>query len=796
MRKYKDQLVDWFFSYELKDKHAIWFLVFSALVLFSPLLFFGKILLGGDATYGAYPLAYFFSHFAGSPIAPFTFSGYPVAMGFQYGYFHPLHNLFFPLFDFLFTYHFLVFLDFCGAAIITYLFARKIGLGVYASLLSGLAYTFSQQSMAWPGIISISHAVFLLPAVFYCMLEIANRKIRYIFILGLVLGVAFLGTHYQFIIIALIGGGIFFLFEIWQKWNREESFWINVKPIFYLAIGFFIALVISLPAVLGNLSFFGESTRQTTLVYSSASYLDLIRFLIPTWKIPYISLDEFRAYIGLLPFFLALLALWQVWRRKIIDKRSVFFSVFAIITLIMSLQYSPFLLVIRFIPYVKYFAVQSRWMFLSNFGLIILAGYGFDFVLKNLNTFPREKVIKFLKWTSVSIITFFAFSNLALYIFGHKIITFLQNYFDSNMYANTTGLPLSYYHDIIEVLARNTFFNFSFSNLNIVIFIISFLCLYWLMKVVDRKVLFSNLAVLFVCLNVLSVSAVTFDLGDRHLLTDKSNIAEYIHAHEKSVYDYRVFNFAVLFAQYQMITATHPEAERESLSYAREALMANLNIISQIPIVAGYDTLAFRRYQNVVAFLENTTARKTTEEKVSVLLTELPLISALNVKYIVTPCVLESPNLSLVFSEKVTSFNVPLYLYQNKKVLPRFYLAKSVALLPENDEAGSFVKITEAKSDFKDVTFIECDNCQTGKTAEGSMATLITQNDKHIEIVVKSPSPEWLVLSNEAISGWHVTIDGNPVRIYYANHAYMGINIPKGEHKVIFSYSIFPDLIK
>ncbi len=790
MREFKEKIGNWFKTYELTDKHAILLLIFSVTLFFSPLLFFGKILLNADATYYAYPVAYFFSHYFGQPINHFLFSGYPVADAFQIGYFHPLYNFFYFFFDFIFAYHFLLFLDFAGAAIFTYLFTRKIGLSVYASLIASMAYTFCQFSIAWLGVPSMANAVFLLPAVLYCVLQISELKKSFIFIFGLIVGVAFLATHYQLIVMSLLASGVFFTFEMWQRWTRERSLSANLKFGFFFCLGILIALLISLPQALHSLNFFGQSTRVVILMYFGAQFIDIIKYFIPTWNIINISLTEFRPYIGIAPLFFALVGSFAIYKKKIIDKRASFFLWFFVVTFIMTLQYSPVTLIVKHLPFIKFFTDQSRWIYLTNFSLIIVGAFGFDFALKNPEVFYPDKVRKFFKWFLVCLTSLFILINLTLLFFGKKIIILILNYFDLHLYAKTTHLPLKYYHDIIELMVRKSFLNVSFLNPNVVLFILFMICLYFLLKISNRKVFFSNMVVLFVFVNMLAVSSLTYDLSNKSILLEKSHLAEFIHTRESSPEDYRVFGFAVPFGQYQKITAIHPEAEKEATIFAKEALMANLNVFSDTPIVGGYDPLAFRRYQDIVTLLEDTTARKTTDEKISLFLTQLNLLSAMNVKYIVSPYELKSNDLDLVFSEKVTSFNVPLYLYENKKVLPRFYLAKNVALLSENDEAGSFAKVTGAKSDFKDVTFIECDKCLTS-TGNGT-ATSVSQNANNIEISTKSNSDQYLVLSNEAVPGWQATVDGNSTRIYYANHAYMAVQVPKGEHKVVFSYNTIP----
>lgn len=793
MKKNIEDLVSLLSTYKISNYQAIFFLSFLVILFFSPLLFFGKILLNADSTYLAYPSAYFFSHFFGSPINSFLFSGYPVTVAFEYGYFHPLYNIFYYLFDFIFAYHSLLSLDFIGAAVFTYFFTRKIGLSIYASLLASLAYTFSQLSIAWLGVPSVANAVFLLPVLMYSVLQIIDLKKKFIFIFGLILGFAFLATHYQFIIISLIGVGAFFIFEIFQRWNSRAKLATNIKPILFIFCGFVIAFIISIPQALSSLGFFGVSTRESILVYSSASHLDLFRYLIPTFNFPYVSLDEFRPYIGVIPLFFASIALYQVWSKNIKEKKALFFSVFFVFTLVASLKYSPFIFILKFIPLIKYFAVQSRWLYIGNFALVILAGFGFDFVLSKKDIFFTEKFKRLFSRIVAFILGLFVIANLTVIFFTNKFIIVLQNYFDSYMYSNTTGLPLSHYHGIIEVLANKLFYNVSFINPNVLLFIFSAVILYFLLSILPKMVLFSNLIILFTAINLFAVSAFTFNLTNKNLITEKSQIADFIYSKEKNNYDYRLFGFAVPFGQYQKITSIHPEAEKEATIFAKEALMGNMNVFSEIPIVGGYNPMAFRRYQNIVAHLENTTAKMTTDEKVSRFLSQLNLLSMLNVKYVISPYVLDSKDLKLVFSKKVTTFNVPLYLYENRNFLSRFYLAKNVVFIPENDEKGSFTKVTENKSKFSDVTFIECDNCKTNIEKE-KMGTvnLLNIDNNGFELEVISEKNEWLVVSNEAVPGWFSTIDGNSTRIYYANHAYQAVFVPKGEHKVIFSYKLIP----
>ncbi len=795
MKVIVNKVIKWLSNYEIQSSHAVVLLIVLITIFFSPLLFFSKILLNGDATYLAYPSAYFFNHFFGSPINNFLFSGYPVPIAFEYGYFHPLNNLFFYLFDFLFAYHALLYLDFIGAAIFTYFFSRKIGLSVPGSLIGAMAYTFSQLSTSWLGVLSVTNATFLLPAIMYSILQVVELKKRFVVIFGLILGCAFLGTHYQFIIIALLGAGALFLFEVWKKWDKNSKFLFNVMPFVYMSIVGLIGLIVSIPQAMSSLNFFSESGRVAILTYSSAPYIDLFKYLIPSFKIPFISIEEFRPYVGFVPLFFSIIGLYNIFTKKITNERAKFFAWFFVVSLVISLQYSPLLLIIEHIPLVKYFVGQSRWAILSNFAIVIMAAFGFDYIANRSSKFStRTQVL--LKKLSIVIVSFFVAANVALYFISENLITYTKQYFDLNLYAGTTHLPLSYYHGIIESMAQNAFLNVSFLNPNVLLLCTLTVCLYLITKFSNKRISFSNLIIIITSVNMLFVSFFTYKTVDRSVLTDKSAIANFIQSKEINHINYRVFSLGAFYAQYQQITALNPGAETDALVFARESLIGNLNVFSEIPIVGGYNPMALRRYLSVVEYLENATDKTDIQEKNKVFANRLNLLSAFNVKYVVSPYILESSDLSLVFSEKVTSFEVPLYLYQNKRFINRFYFANKVLYLPENNESANFKTVTGAKSDFQDVSFVECDNCGNFESTSTKFGKLeiISETDTRFVINTNSSKEEWLVISNEAVPGWVATIDGQNARIYYANHAFQAVHIPKGKHTVVLSYSAIPKL--
>lgn len=57
-----------------------------------------------------------------------------------------------------------------------------------------------------------------------------------------------------------------------------------------------------------------------------------------------------------------------------------------------------------------------------------------------------------------------------------------------------------------------------------------------------------------------------------------------------------------------------------------------------------------------------------------------------------------------------------------------------------------------------------------------------------IECLVQKTTPGLLVFLQNAYPGWKVFIDGKETAILKTNICFMGVNIPAGKHKIVFSY--------
>jgi hypothetical protein len=145
-----------------------------------------------------------------------------------------------------------------------------------------------------------------------------------------------------------------------------------------------------------------------------------------------------------------------------------------------------------------------------------------------------------------------------------------------------------------------------------------------------------------------------------------------------------------------------------------------------------------------------------------------PFLSFLNVRYAITwdrdP---PPPGWREVSRQKGSM------LLENLGVLPR-------AFVPREIVGGDPLEGMARETDFGGHAWIE------GVTpAVNGPGTVIVRDRKlGYDLDVTMEHDGWLVASLPAWSGWRATIDGRRVETRFANHAFLGVPVPHGRHRV------------
>ncbi len=768
-------------------------------MLFIPLVISHRIILEGDSINYFYAYGHYLQSHTGLAWNQYLLSGFPMPATYQFGFFNPLYITLYKTFGFINGYHLLTFIFIYANTILSYFAFKSFRISREGSLLAAIAYTFGQATFWWSGNLAVVASLAVLPACFLSVSKFFSGNWKFIFLLGPIVGLSLLGAHYQWILYALIAGSFYALYLAWLRFKETRT--IPFKPLGFLVWSALVAFVIALPQLIYSIRFTALSFRLGGVgsginEHLAALPLDLIRYILPAFQLRGFNSEEFLPYIGFIPFALAVLAAIYLWRK---DRLVAFFSGLVVLCLLISMQHSPLALLLSKLPVLKYFRGPARWMTVGSFALAALAGYGFDLVKNNLITLRSNR---FLRVGFFIVIAGILAANILYIIGGDYVSQLIKAWFDNNLYAQTTGLPLEHYHKVIDDLLRQSFGNIGLWNLKFLIPALSIVAGVVVLRRPDKK-LFTLLVIGLTIFNVAFTGYSKFSFGNADLLEEPPEISEVIHASNSDPHTYRVFSFLIGFAGSQKVSDIKESTPEDLFRFLIDGLAVNTNLYWDIPTIDGYEPLGLTRNQKILAIAgsETTQAQEDAlaakpiplESKLSEFTSRLLLLSMLNVKYLISAYQLPAtPGLNLIHTASSTRFKIPIYLYENTQVLPRVYLANSITHLPDTDEEKNFSAIIASGIDFKRTTFLECpEACQPNNPSSRDTLTVTAYADGLLNANIRTEKGRWLVFSESNLPGWHAAIDNQPTPIITANYLFQAIYVPSGDHAVRVGYELF-----
>ena len=783
--------------------------------VFGSLFLSQRIFFDGDTLSIFYPFAFRYDN-APIPLWDITIlSGFPSPASFQLGFFNPLYAIAYRLFNYVTGYSFLVVFYFLAAFLLSYLFLRKINISREGSLLGAMAYTFSQFNMHWMGNIAVTASIILLPAVFLAVQDAFDNRRKYLFVFSIILAVSWSSAHNQLVILSLLGGAFYALYLIWKEFLSRKMVLGIVKKSFFLILSVLVGTALVFPQLFYSWQFSQLSTRVGGLSYALASvdaavFLDWIKYILPGFGLRYATSGEFLPYIGFFPLILGFLMVRQIVKRRIrADNTIFFFAGLFIFSLIMAVKFSPLFWLANHVPILNLFRGPSRWMFIGNFAAAVLAGGGFDYAMAHWEQW-RSKAEPWLRRFSLTIFGLALLSNAIYFLYGDRVIALAQVLFDKYWFAKTTGLPLGYYHQVLALIIETSFKNLSLLNYKFVFPVAVIFSAYAVVRYSSQnRNTFAMWVLGLSLLNFIFLGAAELRFADRSIITKPPEMAEFILGREKENSNYRIFSFLIGTGSSQKITAINGEKSvGDGLRYIVDGLTPNSNVYWNIPHIDGYEPIAPLRNQRILAAIGSESSQRFTSlaneaipfnEKLSKFLSRIPLLSMMNTKYIISAFELPpTANLSLIHTASSTRFNIPLYLYENKKVLPRIYLANSVEYITETDEEKNFETVSHISNNFSKKTFIECQDCQDQKNlpSASDSITITEYKDGYVSLNTSITQGRWLIFSESNLPGWHITLDGKPTQSFMANYLYHGVYIPGGNHEIVFQYKLLKLLEK
>ncbi len=706
---------------------------------------------------------------------PHLFSGFPMYVSQSAGFFDPLNLLLATFFASPYMLELRLIIDVLLALGCSYAAARALSLSRRASILTALSYIIAFEWFYLSNPLT-ANTLFLLPLLMWCCAHLLTdeRTLRYVLIGGGGLGWALLCGYTQIVFYAVVLSGIYLTaYAFLARLRLKRFFGIVVRYALIVVLGALLALPQLLPTAL----FLPETSRAGASSYEQVTLKviapgDLLLALVPPhFYVPYITPGRKALFVGALWMLLAVGALAltaKVWRRKehrAQEQHIAAIGIAFLFAFIAAVQYSPLYYLLNQLPVFSLFRFPFRFMFLGVFLLSLLAAYGFD----RAEHLVHSRVFRWGAYMLAVITTFFIGGITVIQVLGTTggawLATLLSNVFAATVQGRFgfTKDPASYAHAFEQGLAAYREL-LSFANPGI---LLPLLCL----------AVSALLAVLFARghLQVNRFQFSAFVLGlctfvavavggwkgfiPSELYGSPNPFQEII---AQDAQRYRFYPFLIGEAAKDDIPPQYKLSLDEAIAtheLASAGGVSNLHFIHDLNSVDGYDQ--FEPSETLAAMdkiggeLGAGYGAGTPEERTSRLLKHLDTLGMMSGKYIISGVPLESDELILVATSSVSAYRMTLYLYEYPDASPRYFLA----------EHG-------------------CTSCTPTDTA---IAPERMENGR-FEFIVSTLKPITLVLSETNLPGWRVTLDGNVLSPRLVNELYMGIDIPRGEHRITVEY--------
>ena len=124
-------------------------------------------------------------------------------------------------------------------------------------------------------------------------------------------------------------------------------------------------------------------------------------------------------------------------------------------------------------------------------------------------------------------------------------------------------------------------------------------------------------------------------------------------------------------------------------------------------------------------------------------------------------------------------------LFENMNALPRAFVPSRIRY--ERDGAA-VVKAMQSATGFSQVAWIEAPEYAPHEIANGPGLVTLRRSGLAYDLDVSMEHDGWVVVSATAWKGWRAHVDGHRIEPRFANHAFLGVFVPKGSHRVTLDY--------
>ncbi|MFZ5917794.1 MAG: YfhO family protein [Chloroflexota bacterium] len=688
---------------------------------------------------------------------PYTSSGRPLGAMPVYALSFPLNVLLWLLpLDVGFTWLAALRLFISGAAM--YAFLRELNLTKPSALLGGIAFAFNGFVIVWLNA-TAGVTLSLAPLVFWAG-ERSIKKASAVNLCLLALAAAILvsGGFLAVVLYVLYALSGYLLFRAVSQARQEMQRREALRKLILSALAIALGLALMAPQLWSfwdHLKLTGYDAQRASQQQglNTEPVHNLIRYLIPDYYGKPAAQDffdaypEYTGYVGILPLFLAVLALAGKRRPAV-----WFFGLLGVLALGMAFG-APFNRWLVRLPGLN-MGGGARLKSMVAFSAAVLAAYGLDFLLdggKSARQIRRVVCAGFLTAAvagGVVLLTeaYWGPGGAASHVFGRSLKWLWQETrLDNHLFEDLLLLSLWVLGSLaLLVAAVKGTISRRGATLGALLLLV-FDLVGWGMaysRPVDRDLVFPE------------TSGIDFLQNDKSL--------------------FRVTGLD-------------------------DVLSPNMPGVYQLQDIAGHDPLAPDRYRLFLQTIDPGTSFgvRGTIMQLSTQTAHLnsPLLDLLNLKYIAVPPVMAGETFLTQDGHFVLVYAGPdMAIFENTHVLPRCYLVSQAEVVTDPEVILS--RLANGEIDPRATVLLEESLPQSflenSAGAAQTVPEIVSYTANRIIVRAQTDAPAWLVLADSYYPGWTTILDGRPAEIYRANYLFRAVFMPPGEHEVAFVFQPLP----
>lgn len=657
---------------------------------------------------------------------PHNFSGNLHMQNYQTGVFYPLNIIFFPL-SFTTAWSLFIMSQPFLAILFMYIFLRSLSLGKISSLVGGIAFGFSSYMTVWIEYGNIGSTILWLPLVLFIAQKlVAKPRINY-FLLGLfALTNAFLAGYIQGVFyIYLVAIAYTIVLFVQHKESRTKHNIVTVGLFFLLPILF------SSIQLLPTYDLFNRSTRSPYSLNQIENLLNPFYYWITIFVPDFFGNPAHRNYFlpityieRVMYFGIPLIFFIFLSVAKVKQKISRFFLFTGLLFLVLTTNF-PLVKYLYLIPIPMISTtVPTRSLSIFIFCMIIVACFGIDYWMKQKKTEKTRVPFIFIGIYGILWISTLLFARFFPGGSTNRSIM-LHNLFVPTVIALTT-VGVFYLKRLIRI---------------------SYLILL-LLIVFDLFMFFQKIT----------------PFAPKQLIYPQTPVISYIQQHA-GINRFWGYGSAYILPNFQTYDGTYSPEGNDPLHRKAYGLLLASSADGKYP------DLLPRPDANIAPGFGSDQIGNAYRQKI---------LNLLGVKYVLS----QGEKFPEETYRLVWQHN-QWQIYENKKVLPRFFLSNQYYLEPNDKNALRQIYN-------QDVSKIIILNQKPLKSldsqATGNVSLLKYSPDK-VTFQTNTSGNMLLFISDEYYPSWYGKVDNTVVPIYKADVAFRAIEVPKGKHTVTFFYS-------